>query len=195
MLIIGITGPIAAGKSTVDAMLRDLGADPVIDADTVVHELYNTSTPLQEAIAQAFGPAVRRPDGTIDRRVLGARVFGDDAALQRLQDLVHPATRLAVRARLAAAPPNAVAVVDAVKLLQGEMAALCTERWWIAADPAVQRRRLVDKRGLTPAEAEARLAAQPQLEDWRHLVDRVIDNSGSRGDTRRQVEAAWRALV
>ncbi|HZS86126.1 MAG TPA: dephospho-CoA kinase, partial [Chloroflexota bacterium] len=76
MLVIGITGPIAAGKSTVDAMLRELGADPVIDADAVVHDLYASSTALQEAIAAAFGPEVRRADGGIDRRALGARVFG-----------------------------------------------------------------------------------------------------------------------
>jgi dephospho-CoA kinase len=129
MLVIGITGPIAAGKSTVDAMLRELGADPVIDADAVVHELYATSTTVQESIATAFGRQVRRPDGGIDRRALGARVFGDPAALQQLQDIVYPATRAAVRERLAAARPDAVAVIDAVKLLEGELAPLCTERW------------------------------------------------------------------
>jgi dephospho-CoA kinase len=195
MLAIGITGPIAAGKSTVDDMLRDLGAGPVIDADAVVHELYQTSRPLQEAIAAAFGPQVRRPDGTIDRRALGARVFDDPQALRQLEGLVHPATREAVRARLQEAPPDAIAVVDAVKLLQGALASLCTERWWIAADPSVQRHRLIELRGLSPAEADRRLAVQPRLEDWRHLIDRVIDNSGTLADTRRQVEAAWQQVV
>jgi dephospho-CoA kinase len=195
MLAIGITGPIAAGKSTVDDMLRELGAGPIIDADAVVHELYQTARPLQEAITAAFGPAVRRPDGTIDRQELGARVFGDPQALRRLEGLVHPATREAVRARLQEAPPDAIAVVDAVKLLQGELASLCTERWWIGADPSVQRRRLIELRGLSPAEADRRLAAQPRLEDWRQLIDRVIDNSGAIAETRRQVEAAWRELV
>jgi dephospho-CoA kinase len=195
MLAIGITGPIAAGKSTVDDMLRDLGAGPIVDADAVVHELYQTSRPLQEAIAATFGPQVRRPDGTIDRRALGARVFDDPQALRRLEGLVHPATREAVRARLQEAPPNAIAVIDAVKLLQGELASLCTERWWIAADPSVQRRRLIELRGLSPAEADRRLAVQPRLEDWRHVIDRVIDNSGTLADTRRQVEAAWHHVV
>src|SRR5438094_8017458 len=152
MLAIGITGPIAVGKSTIDDMLRDLGAGPVIDADAVVHELYQTSRPLQEAIAATFGPTVRRPDGTIDRRALGARVFGDPEALRRLEGLVHPATREAVRARLQEAPPDAIAVVDAVKLLHGELASLCTERWWIRSDPSAQRRRLIELRGLPPAE-------------------------------------------
>src|SRR5947199_3225354 len=195
MLTIGITGPIAAGKSTVDEILHDLGAGPVIDADAVVHELYQTSRPLQEAIAATFGPTVRRPDGTIDRRALGARVFGDPEALRRLEGLVHPATREAVRARLQEAPPAAIAVVDAVKLLQGELASLCTERWWIAADPSVQRRRLIHLRGLSPAEADRRLAVQPRLEDWRDLINRVIDNSDSLAETRRQIEAAWHQLL
>jgi dephospho-CoA kinase len=194
MLAIGITGPIAAGKSTVDDMLRDLGAGPIIDADAVVHELYQTSRPLQEAVAAAFGPGVRRPDGTIDRRALGARVFSEPQALRRLEGLVHPATREAVRARMHQAPPDAIAVIDAVKLLQGELAALCTERWWIAADPSVQRHRLIHLRGLAPAEADRRLAVQPRLEDWRGQIDRVIDNSGSLAQTRRQIEAAWHVL-
>ena len=85
--------------------------------------------------------------------------------------------------------------IDAVKLLQGELASLCTERWWIAADPSVQRRRLIELRGLSPAEADRRLAVQPRLEDWRHLIDRVIDNSGTLAETRRQVTAAWHQLV
>ena len=195
MLVIGITGPIAAGKSTVDAMLRELGADPVIDADAVVHELYRSSHPLQEAIVATFGPRSRRADGTIDRKALGQLVFGDPVALQRLQDLVYPATRVAVRARLDAAAPGTIAVVDAVKLLQGELASLCTERWWIAANHSEQRRRLIEQRGLAPEQADARLAAQPRLDDWRAQIDRVIDNSGSLIDTRRQVEAAWNQFV
>lgn len=194
-IIIGITGPIAAGKSTVDALLRDLGADPVIDADKVVHELYATSRPLQEAIAAAFGPEMRRPDGSIDRHALGSRVFAAPDALRTLEELVHPVTRAAVHARLEAAPPGTIAVVDAVKLLQGNLSGICTERWWIAADPAEQRRRLVKLRGLSLIEAEQRLAAQPRLEDWRRVINRVIDNSGPREQTRRQVEAAWNAVV
>lgn len=195
MIIIGITGPIAAGKSTVDALLRELGAGPVIDADAVVHDLYAASRPLQEVIAAAFGPEVRRPDGSIDRRVLGARVFSDPAALRRLEELTHPAVRAEVRRQLDATPPDSVAVVDAVKLLHGDLAPLCTERWWVAASPQEQLRRLVEQRGLAPEEAARRLAAQPRLEEWRHAIDRVIDNSGSLEQTRRQVESAWHDVV
>ncbi len=198
MIIIGITGPIATGKSAVDGMLRDLGADPVIDGDRVVHELYRDSRPLQERLVALFGPEVMGADGTIDRRALGEQVFGDPTALRRLEEIVHPAVRAEVRRRLNetnATRPDAVAVVDAVKLLQGDLARLCTARWWVAADRAEQARRLVENRGYSHEEAARRLAAQPRLEDYRDQVDLVIDNSGPLDDIRRQVEAAWRALL
>ncbi len=194
MRIIGITGPIAAGKSTVDGMLRELGADPVIDGDLVVHELYASSRELRDALVAAFGPDVRDPDDGIDRRALGAHVFGNPEALRTLEGLVHPAVRAAVRARLEAAAPDAIAVVDAVKLLQGDLADLCTARWWVATSPEAQRRRLVEGRGLSPDEAERRIAAQPRLEDYRSRVDLVIDNSGPLAATRQQVRAGWQAL-
>jgi dephospho-CoA kinase len=198
MIVIGVTGPIATGKSTVDGMLRDLGADPVIDGDRVVHELYRDSRPLREQLVALFGPEIVGADGAIDRGALGARVFGDLAALRRLEEVAHPAVRAEVRARLEAAAearPDGVAVVDAVKLLQGDLARLCAERWWVAASSAEQLRRLVEIRGYSAEEAGRRLAAQPRLEDWRHAVDRVIDNAGSLEDTRRQVEAGWRDLM
>jgi len=198
MIIIGITGPIATGKSTVDGMLRDFGADPVVDSDRVVHELYRDSGELRERLVALFGPEVRGAGGAIDRRALGERVFGDPAALRRLEEVVHPAVRAEVRARLEAAErarPDGVAVVDAVKLLQGDLARLCSARWWVAADRAEQLRRLVENRGYSPEEAARRLQAQPRLEDYQDQVDLVIDNSGPLDDTRRQVEAAWRALL
>ncbi len=195
MIIIGVTGPIATGKSTVDRMLRALGASPVIDGDLVVHELYRDSGELRERLVALFGPAILGPDGAIDRRALGARVFGDPAALRRLEEVVHPAVRAEIRRRLDETPPDAVAVVDAVKLLQGDMAHLCTARWWVVASREEQLRRLIELRHFSPEDAERRLAAQPCLEDWRDQVDLVIDNSGTLDETRRQVEAAWRALV
>ena len=195
MITIGVTGPIATGKSTVDRMLRALGANPVIDGDLVVHELYRDSGELRERLVALFGPAILGPDGAIDRRALGARVFGDPAALRRLEEVVHPAVRAEIRRRLDETPPDAVAVVDAVKLLQGDMAHLCTARWWVAASREEQLRRLIELRHFSPEDAERRLAAQPCLEDWRDQVDLVIDNSGTLDETRRQVEAAWRALV
>ncbi len=194
-MIIGVTGPIATGKSTVDHMLRELGASPVIDGDRVVHELYRNLGELRERLVALFGPEIVGADGAIDRRALGERVFGDPTALRQLEEVVHPAVRAEIRRRLDEAPPDSVAVVDAVKLLQGDLAQLCAARWWVAASRDEQLRRLVELRHYSREEAERRLTAQPRLEDYQAQVDLVIDNSGPLDSTRRQVEAGWHALV
>jgi dephospho-CoA kinase len=210
-LIVGITGNIACGKSTVDGMLLDLGVRCVIDADRVVHELLAGDGAVQEAIAARFGrhllspvaatraPAPRPLDAApvaagIDRRALGAIVFADPAALRDLEAIVHPRVRERIAAQVAALPPGAAAVVDAIKLLQGSLADMCTSRWWVVARPDQQVARLMESRGMTRDEALRRIAAGPRLEDWRHRVDVVIDNSGSLAETRAQVERAWRTL-
>jgi dephospho-CoA kinase len=189
--LLGLTGNIASGKTTIGHMLLDLGAARYIDADAVVHELYAPGQPIYAAVLAAFGRAILLPDGQIDRRALGARVFGDPAALQRLEAIVHPAVHAAVAARLAELPGDAVTVIDAVKLLEGGMARQCEQVWLVVCDPAEERHRLITERGLTPAEADARLAAQPDNAARRALVDAVIDNSGTLDQTRAQVAAAW----
>lgn len=189
--LLGLTGNIACGKTTIGQMLLELGAARYIDADAVVHELYAPGQPIHAAVLAAFGRAILTPDGQIDRRALGARVFSDPAALQRLEGIVHPAVHAAVAARLTDLPPDAVAVIDAVKLLEGGMARQCEQVWLVVCDPAEERRRLLTDRRLTPAEADARLAAQPDNAARRPLVAAVIDNSGTLVDTRAQVAAAW----
>jgi dephospho-CoA kinase len=189
--LLGLTGNIACGKTTIGHMLLDLGAVRYIDADAVVHELYAPGQPIHAAVLAAFGRDILTPDGQIDRRALGARVFGDPAALQQLERIVHPAVHGAVAARLVDLPADAVAVIDAVKLLEGGMARQCEQVWLVVCDPAEERRRLIMDRGLTAAEADARLAAQPDDAARRALVDVVIDNSGTLDHTRAQVAAAW----
>lgn len=189
--LLGLTGNIATGKSTIGQMLLDLGAARYIDADAVVHDLYNPGQPVHAAVAHAFGPAMLTPTGEIDRKALGALVFGDPQALRRLEALVHPAVQHAVAARLADLPTDSVAVIDAVKLLDGKLAQDCEAVWLVICDPAEERRRLLDDRGLTIAETEARLAAQPDNAACRDRVQAVIDNSGTREATRAQVQAAW----
>lgn len=189
--LLGLTGNIACGKTTIGQMLLELGAARYIDADAVVHDLYAPGQPIHAAVLAAFGRAILTPDGQIDRRALGARVFSDPAVLQRLEGIVHPAVHAAVAARLADLPPDAVAVIDAVKLLEGGMARQCDQVWLVVCDAAEERRRLLMDRGLTPAEADARLAAQPDNTTRRPLVAVVIDNSGTLAETRAQVAAAW----
>src|SRR5258708_20415476 len=123
--IIGITGNIACGKTAVGHMLLELGAERYIDADALVHELYQRGKPIAVKVAETFGPAVAAPDGSIDRKALGAMVFQDAEAMQRLESIVHPAVGLAIANELAAVSPRGIAIIDAVKLLEGGSSALC----------------------------------------------------------------------
>jgi dephospho-CoA kinase len=194
LLIIGITGNIACGKSTVDAILVELGATAVFDADQTVHDLLRTDPTVHERIVDAFGSAVLAADGSIDRRKLGDVVFADAMALRRLEGILHPAVRARIRAQVAALPEDALVVIDAVKLLEGDLGDLVTSVWWVTARPEQQLERLVRVRGMDEAAARARLAAQPPLARYRDRVQVIIDNSGSMAETHSQVSRALEHL-
>jgi dephospho-CoA kinase len=187
---IGLTGNIGCGKSEVGAMLRELGAE-YIDADRVVHELLGAGSAVAERVIERFGPQVRAADGGVDRRRLGQIVFNDRPALAELEEIVVPGVRAEIRRRVAASSAPVV-VVDAIKLIEGGLAREMDTVWVVVCDPADQRRRLTELRGLTAEEAEARIAAQPPQEEKLPFAEVVIDNRGRLDQTRRQVEAAWR---
>ncbi len=193
MYVIGLTGNIATGKSTVGRLLADLGAQ-VIDADQVAHAVMRRGRTAWQEVVLAFGLAVLGPDGEIDRRKLGAIVFRDPAALRRLEDIVHPAVRAAMRActRRSQAP---VVVYEAIKLLESGAAEDCDAVWVVTCPRAVQVERLMRTRGLSRAEAELRIDAQPPPEEKLARADVVITNDGSLEETRQQVERAWRETV
>ncbi|MCS7178190.1 MAG: dephospho-CoA kinase [Anaerolineae bacterium] len=190
--IIGLTGNIATGKSTVSRMLAERGAT-VIDADRVAHEVMRAGTPVHQAVAAAFGPEVLRADGEIDRARLGAVVFSSPEALARLEAIVHPAVIEEVARRIAAAR-TPVVVVEAIKLIESGMARTCDALWVTTCSPAEQVRRLIADRGLSRAEAEQRVNAQPPQEAKIAQADVVIRTDGTLEETRAQVEAAWQAL-
>ncbi|WP_298404225.1 dephospho-CoA kinase [uncultured Chloroflexus sp.] len=206
--LIGLTGGIACGKSTVLAMLAALGAR-TIDADRVTHRLQQPGTPVYQAIVNAFGPQiVTTPGGPIDRRKLGAIVFNDPAALKRLEAIVHPAVRAEIRQFLdevASAGKYAtrlrpverpIVVIDAIKLIESGWADECDQVWVVTCPPEQQIERLMTTRGMSLAEAQARVAAQPPQESRFSRAHVIIDNGGSQAQTRAQVEAAWqRALI
>jgi len=154
-------------------MLAMLGAE-LIDADQVAHRVMGPDGEAYEGVARAFGTQILAPDGTIDRRKLGALVFADPAALRRLESLVHPAVTARIRAQVyrSAAP---VVVIEAIKLLESDLAALCDEIWVTTCPQALQLKRLMETRGLS-------------------RDDVVIDTSGTLEETRRQVLRAWEAL-
>ncbi len=189
--VIGITGNIACGKTAVGHMLLQLGAERYIDADAVVHRLYESGQPVALQVAGAFGVSVLTEDGSIDRKALGAIVFGDAEALVRLERIVHPAVGVALRDELALVSTRGIAVIDAVKLLEGASGTLCQSKWLVVCSYEQEMMRLQARNHLSYEEAQARLRAQPDVAARLALVDEVIDNSGVLDDTYRQVTAAF----
>jgi dephospho-CoA kinase len=201
--VIGLTGGIGTGKSTVARMLEELGA-VVIDSDAIVHELQAPGTPLLAEIAAAFGPEVLLADGSLDRAALGARVFADAEARARLNAIVHPAVgRESLRRLEAARARGAGLVVLDIPLLfetrlhgTASRANLGVEAVVVVYAPReLQIRRQVERNGYDRAEAERRVDAQLSIEEKRRLADHVIDNSGSLEATRDQVRALYERLA
>lgn len=189
---LGVTGGIASGKSSVMAILAELGAE-TIDADRVYHGLIAPGRPLHQALVARWGNGIVAADGTIDRKRLGAIVFSDSDELAALDRLTHPAIRIEID-RLYNASTARVVAVDAVKLIESGHADRCDAVWLVVADPAVQVGRLIETRHLSEEDARRRVAAQPPLEPRLARADTVIHNNGTRDDLRRQVEAAGQQL-
>lgn len=189
--ILGLTGNIASGKTTIGLMLLEFGASVYVDADHVVHELYLPGQPLVAELRAAFGHSIIDPSGGVDRRALGEIVFGDREQLRRLEAIVHPAVQTALVERLRTLGPDDIGVLDAVKLVESGYAPLCHGLWLVTCPSEAQIERLVRTRGLSEAEARLRLAAQPDVVSKRAVATEIIDNAGSLDDLRRQVTAAW----
>lgn len=189
--ILGITGNIACGKTVVGQMLLEMGAERYIDADAVVHRLYQPGQPIAVQVKEAFGEAVMAADGSVDRALLGEIVFHDAAAMRRLESIVHPAVSVAIAQELASLSSSGIAIIDAVKLLEGGSGAFCQGKWLIICQQEQELARLMARNHLSREEAEARLRTQPPVEARMRLVDEVIDNSGSLEETRRQVVGAF----
>lgn len=188
---LGLTGNIASGKSTVGKMLVALGVYRYIDADEVVHDLYLPGQPLVVRLEQAFGPDILDAQGGVDRKALGALVFGDAEKLRRLEALVHPTVQEAVVNQIRQIPDGEVGVLDAIKLIESGYAPFCHGIWVVRCSPEVQLQRLIQQRNMSEDEARMRLAAQPPLEPKLAVATEIIDNDGSLDDLQRQVTAAW----
>lgn len=193
MPLLALTGGIASGKSTIAATLAGLGA-VVVDADAIVRDVQSPGSPVLEAIAADFGADVLRPDGSLDRPVLGARVFGDLERLAALNALVHPAVRVESQRQFEAAftaDPDAVVVYD-VPLLAEARAGDAWDLIVVAHAPVDERvRRLVEIRGFSEEEARARIGSQVGDAERLALADVVIDTSTTLDATRRQVDELW----
>jgi len=191
--LLGLTGNIASGKSTVLGMLAERGA-ATIDADRVYHDLIGAHSPLWSVLIQRFGTGIVASDRAIDRRALARIVFDDPSALADLDRITHPAVVAELRRRvgLMTAP---LVVVDAVKLIESGFGSECDAVWLVTSRPDQQIARLVARNGMTREEAEDRVAAQPPLAPKLPFVDLVIANDGSLPATHEQVDRALDALT
>lgn len=196
MPLVALTGGIASGKSTVASRLAEHGA-VIVDADAIVRQVQAPGTPVLAAIADAFGDEMLTDSGELDRAALGARVFGDDAALKQLNAIVHPAVGAESSRRFAeafAADANAVVVYDIPLLVE----ARADDPWElivVAEAPAEMRlRRLIDLRGMTREHAQARIDAQVSDAARRAIADVIIDTSGTVEHTLAQTDALWERL-
>ena len=197
MLRIGLTGGLAAGKSTVAGLFRELGAFHV-DADLIAYALLAPGGGAAREVAARFGEKIVGADGAIDRKALAAIVFADPRALADLNALVHPKVRAEIARRIAGeesrASASPVELVDAALLVESGIHRDLDALIVVACSEATQVARAVARGGLTEAEARARVAAQAPLEEKLAAADYVIDNGGSLDDTKRQVRAVWDAL-
>ena len=192
-MIIGLTGNIATGKSTVLAYLAEKGAY-VLDADKLAHESMEKGTHTYWAVVDAFGEEILQPNGAIDRRVLGKIVFTDAEALAKLEEIVHPAVFDLARQELVSVTADVI-VLEAIKLLEaGNLARLCDEIWVVTSSPETQLRRLQETRNIDEAEAQRRMAAQSSQEEKVQQADRVINNDGDLTDLQAQLDEIWQAI-
>jgi dephospho-CoA kinase len=193
---IGLTGPIGCGKSRVAKRLRHQGAT-IIDADRLAREVTAPGMPALAAIAERFGLEVLAGDGWLNRAALAERVFDDPGELRALEEITHPAIRPRIMAAFeaAAASSTRAVVLEAIRLVEGGYADVLDEVWLIVCDPEEQRQRL-ERRGLSPAEAERRIERQAGLvERAAPVATRVIDTSGTRAETQARVESALEAAL
>ena len=196
-LIVGLTGGIGSGKSTVASLLAERGA-VIVDADRIVHEMYAVGTACTEAVRQRFGDGVLAEDGSVDRERLAGLVFDDRAALEDLNRIVHPMVGQEMRRRVAdaiAEDEDAVVFVEVPLLTETGWDGGAGELWVVVTDPEIATRRLIEQRAMDPIDVRARMAAQTDNDTRRKFATRVIENDGTVEDLEAEVDAAWRELL
>jgi len=196
MLVVGVTGGIGSGKSTVSRMMADLGAR-VVDADVIAREVLRDDPGLVSELAREFGQDLLTPDGSLDRRELGRRAFHDRGSRERLNRLMHPPILARTRQlldRIRNQGYDGIVVLDAALLVECRALDLIDRLVVVTAAKQVRHRRLKEDRGLSSEEIRARAAAQLPPEEKTALADEVIVNDGSRSDLRRRVGEVWDRL-
>lgn len=173
MTVIGITGPTGSGKTSALEALKRFGF-LVIDCDALYYELLDTDEALRNALKTAFGP-VFLPDGKLDRKALGQRVFGDPKELKRLDRIVYPAILSAVESKIEKCSQKGVAI-DAINLIESRLGEMCDFTVALVADPAVRMKRIMARDGITEERAKARIAAQKPDSFYRKSCTFTLEN-------------------
>ena len=197
MKIIGLTGGIACGKSTVSTELRALGA-AIVDADALAHELSQPHRPIYNAYVERFGREIVTADGTLDRAAIARRVFADPAVRAEVEAIAHPIIRRAAEERLRAARDEnkRAAVLDVPLLFEAGWDALADETWVVALPREKQLARLLARdKAMDAGEARARIAAQMPLAEKCARADVVIDNSGTVEEIREYIGKLWKERI
>ena len=194
---VGLTGGIATGKSTVSRMLRKRGA-AIIDADQVAREVVEPHTPGWRRVRDRFGERILRPDGFLDRRALREVVFRDHRARQDLNNILHPLIRARMLEKadfLEGDRPERLIVFDIPLLYESKLTHWVKKVIVVYVPESVQIRRLMDREGIGEEDALRMIRAQIPIEEKKRMADCLIDNSGSREETERQVDHLWRCLT
>ena len=193
VLLVGLTGGIGSGKSTVSAMLADRGA-VVIDADVIAREVVEPGQPAYDKVVERFGPTVVGDDGRLDRPAIAAVVFNDREALKDLEAITHPAVGARMTELMAAQAETDHVVVLDVPLLVEKGTYTTAGTIVVDVDPEVAVRRLVDQRGMEEGDVRRRMAAQVSREERLAKADFVVSNDGTLDELRAQVDRCWRWL-
>ncbi len=195
MHVIGLTGGIASGKSTVTRFFKDREI-PVIDADILGHRTYDPGTDTFAAVVAAFGQDLVAPDGSIDRRVLGGKVFGKPEELKRLTDIVWPGIRKLASEALSEfeAAGNTLVVLEAAVMFEAGWEDLVNEVWVVVVEPDLAVERLATRNGLDAAAARARIDSQLSNAERIARADVVITNNGTLDELESNIQQAWNAL-
>jgi dephospho-CoA kinase len=189
--VVGLTGGIGSGKSTVSALLRERGA-VVVDADALVKELQEPGMPVFDAMVERFGPGIVAADGRLDRQAVADIVFHDPEQLAALNAIVHPAAGVAVLERIAANEgTDNVVIADIPLLAEGNSAIKMSGVLVVDTPEEVQVARLVELRGFPEADARARISRQATREDRLAKADKVVDNGGTPEQLAAQLDDVW----
>ncbi len=188
-LVVGLTGGIASGKSTVSNMLKEKNIT-VIDADVEARLAVQQGEPAYKRIIETFGPEVLLPDGEIDRQILGSIIFHDEEKRQLLNNIVHPEVRRRITEKKEAAihAGEKIVVLDIPLLFESKLTYMAEKTLLVYVERDVQLKRLMERNSLSLAEAEARIQSQMPISKKRSLADAVIDNNGPLSETKKQLD-------